>query len=552
MLKIIDNFTGQLTRDNIGDLNSGLAKYDMTFGANPFTNPGNLSWFERPTSILASNNFGIAAARVRLENNTTYVYAIDNGNGPSLYKIQVNDTAGLNPNYDRPSVIGAVPSEASSTIGTLRGSSLQFYGSTEKIFMGLDERIEKINFDGSGATRVTTISSVITNVPRPSAQFLGKMYWGNGNNLIEIDSTETVTSYAKLQPGFPSGTFIRDLDVSPDGNYLQITVSQNNSPSLFQFSSDAQTVASSGAYKFYWNGTDATYTAYESYPGYSLTANTVFGQKNFTMGTDLNGTALYSGSDKIRTLPQLSPPNFGATYSTGNLLGLATTEYTSSVTGATTSVMGMVAAGMFYGQYDDQIPEGLFRIFRQQPASIASGANDIAFVPICLPVSNLAYTYKQAGYPNNIIGSSKIYFSTTEVVPPSDITFKLYKFTTTPTGSGTAINGVYETQQETSFRLLNTTVSRKFKPTQVRFFVEPLVANNSFKIDLIGSDGNPMNGGSATFTVGSNGLVAGTDIVQYTPATAPTSSIGIRITNLGTVNWTGIKLELEYEEAGIL
>lgn len=537
---IIDNFAGGLSRRSDGDLNSGLAKYDTTFGNDPFSDPGNLTWFEHPTSILTSNNAGIAAAKVRLESNTTFVYAIDNG--AKLYKITVNDTSTLNPNYDRPSVIGAVPAESASTIGTLYGSSMQFYGATEKIFIGLDERIEKINFDGSGATKVTAVSSVQTNVPRPSAQFLGKMYWANGTNLIEIDSTETVTSYAKLSPGFPSGTFIRDLDVTPDGNYLQITVSRNNSPSLFQFNSDAQVVASTEAYKFYWNGTDTTYTAFETYNGYSLTSNVVYGQKNYTFGTDLNGTALYDGAMKIWTLPKISPPNFGASYSTGNLLGVATTEYTSSVTSATASVVGLQATGLFYGQYDDQVTTGLFRAFRQPPASVASGSQDIAFVPVCLPISNLAYTYQKAGYANNIIGSSKIYFSTTEIVPPASITFKFYKFTTAPTGVGQAIDGVYETQQQN--------FSKKIKIGNVRFYVEPLVANNSFKIDLIGSDGNPISGGTQTFTAGTTPVNVGDDYVWYTPQMNPTYSVGVRISNLGSVNWTGVKLELDLGEAG--
>lgn len=550
MLKIIDNFSGRLTRQTTDDMNSGMAKYATTFGNDPFTNPSNLQWFEQPVSIVGtgSNAIGgpIMAAKVRLESNTTNVYAIDDL--IKLYKIKVNDTSTNNPNSDSPSVIhGIFSGGVSSVISASYGSSLQFYGSTEKIFVGTDERIFKVNFDGSTFTTVTNISSVTTNVPRPSAQFLGKMYWGNGNNLIEIDSTETVTSYAKFPTSFGSGTYVRDLDVSPDGNYLQITVSKNNSASLDQFNSDASAIASSEAYKFYWNGTDTNPTSSETYPGYSLTANTVFGAKSFTLGTDLNGSALYDGSNKIWTLPNMSPPNFGASFSTGNLLGFATTEYNNSVIGNPGSVIGLQASGLLYGQYDNEVPAGLFRMFRQ---TASPGSAEVMQVPVSLSVSNLTRTYQAAGYPSNIIGSGKLYFSVSEDAPPS-VGYKLYKFMTAPTGSGTAIGGVYETQQETSLKLFRSVVSRKFKPTQIRFYLAPLVANNSFQIDIIGSDGNPMSGGSQTFTVGVGDTKVGDDFIWYTPQTNPTYSMGIRITNLGTANWTGEKLEIEYEEFGV-
>ncbi len=538
-IKTIDNFSGCLTRQNYGKLNSGLAKYDTTFGADPFSNPTNLTWFEQPASIMSSATQAIVAAKVRLETTTNYVYAVGSS-GPTLYKIKVNDTSTFNPNSDSPSIIGAIPGESGSFIGVLYGASMQLYGSTEKVFIGGDERISKINLDGSGAAKVTAISSVITNVPRPSAQFLGKMYWGNGNNLIEIDSTEAVTSYAKLNPGFPAGTYVRDLDVMPDGNYLQITVSKNNSPSQIQFNPDYSATSSSESYKFYWNGTDDSYSAFEYYPGYSLSTNTVFGQKNYTLGTDLNGTAMYSGSDKILTLPKITPPNFGASFSTGNLLGFVTPEYNSSVIGGNvSSVTGLQASGYLYGQYDEQTPTGLFRVFKQT-ASVASGDDEVIRVPVCLPISNLTYTYRGAAYANNIIGSSKLYFSTTER-QAGDVVYRLYKFMTNPTGSGTAIQGVYETQQEV--------FSKKIKPTQFRLYTEPLVANNSFKVDLIGSNGNPISGGTQTFTVGSI-ITAGDDYVQFTPQTAPTYSLGLRITNLGTKNWVAVKAELDLVEGG--
>ena len=65
--------------------------------------------------------------------------------------------------------------------------------------------------------------------PRPMVNFLGKIYFGNGANIGEIDSGETITTATKLSPALPSGLVINDLDITPNGNYLQITASRTNS-----------------------------------------------------------------------------------------------------------------------------------------------------------------------------------------------------------------------------------------------------------------------------------------------------------------------------------
>ena len=67
---IITNFQGRLTRYNDGDINSGYAKYSSTFGNDPFTTPGNLTWFEQPTRIDSGESVItdlIMAAKPRLE-----------------------------------------------------------------------------------------------------------------------------------------------------------------------------------------------------------------------------------------------------------------------------------------------------------------------------------------------------------------------------------------------------------------------------------------------------------------------------------------------------
>lgn len=534
--KIIENFGGRLTRDNIGDMNSGLAKYPTTFGNDPFSNISNLTWLEAPTQIDPSGSVItdlIMAARSRLESGITYVYAI--GHTGRLYKIQVNQPSGYNPNLDMPVLLTTLVVNSP----TFKfGSSLQFFGSTEKIYVGHDLGVTTVNYDGTGEAFVGVLGSYTANVPRPSAAFVGSIFFGNGNNILQIDSTSTVTTYAKLSPAFESGTYVRDLDISPDGNYLQIITSRLNSPDLTSSVQDTTSLSSTDSYKSLWNGTDLGVTSRESYNGYTINSNVTFGPFSYTMGYDLGGAAIYTQGQKIISLPNSISPNFGAMFSTGNLMGFGTPET------ASTFLQGSIMA---YGQYDEEVQKGLYRFLR---LTAGTPQTDIITMPLCLIVSNLFYGSSSSGYAGNQVGSAKMYFSTLETSAAPTTKYKFYKFTTVPTGLGTSIGGVYETQQETSFSLFRSILSKKFKPTQIRFYTEPLVANNSFKIDLIGSDGNPMADCSKTFTVGSGPITAGQDYLWYTPAGAPTYSLGVRITNLGSVNWTGVKLEIDYQEAG--
>lgn len=521
----IDNFQGRLTRYNDGEIKSGYAKYSSTFGNDPFTTPGNLTWYEQPTQFGASTVTDlIMAAKPRLESGITYVYAI--GHTGRLYKIQVNDPTTYNPNYDNASLLATL----SINSPTFKyGSSISFFGTTQKIFIGHDKGATSINFDGTSEAEVGVAASWTASVPRPANQFGASLYFGNGTNLTEVVAGGTVATYTKLSPGFPAGTQVRDIDISPEGNFVQIIVSRVSAPDMTVATQDTSSLSSADSYRFLWNGSDAGATSFDSFNAYSINSNLSFGPYTYTMGYDLGSTAIYSGGQKIITLPNSLSPNFNSLFSTGNLLGFASPEQDSSFLKGTL---------MAYGQYDSEIPQGLFRFFR---ASASSPETDVIQMPYCGIVSNLFYGSSSAGYSGNVVGSAKVYFSTLET-SNSTTTYKLYKFTTVPTGLGTAIAGVYETQSQL--------FSQKVRVGEVRLYTEPLVANNSFTVALIGSGGTVISNSSQTFTVGSNQIVAGQDRVKYSPAIAPTYAIGLRITNAGSVNWVGTKAEIDYSPAG--
>ncbi len=517
-------------------MDSGKALYTTTFGNDPFSNITNLSWLEAPTQIDPTGAVItdlIVAQKARLESGITYVYAI--GHLGRLYKIQVNDPTTYNPNYDNPVLLATLVAQSPTF---KYGASLNFFGSTERIYIGHDIGFTRINFDGTGETFIGVAGSYTANVPRPAVQFAGMLYGGNGVNLVQIDTTPTVISYGVFSTPFPIGTQVRDLDVSPDGNYLVAVVSRVPQADMTSTNQDTAGLSTGDSYRYLWNGSSTTTpSSYESYNSYSLNSNISFGPYSYTMGYDLGGAVIYSQGKKIVSLPLSLAPNFNSMFSTSNLLGYASTENSYS------TLKGSIS---FYGQYDHEMPVGLFRFLR---VSATSPQTDIIQIPSCQVVSNLFYGSSSAGYSGNVVGSAKLYFSTLETSSAPTTKYRFYKFTTVPTGLGTAIGGVYETQGQTSFRLFRSILKKGFVAKEVRFYAMPFVTNNSFQIDLIGTAGTPISGTTQVFTVGTN-VTAGTDMVQYNPQMSPTHQMGLRVTNLGSADWTGLKCEIDVEEFG--
>lgn len=516
----IGNLGGPLTRHRNGDVDSGLAKFNTSWGYDPYTKPGTLTWMEQPTSIL---NLGggsvISAMKTKVSGNTGFVYAI--ASNKNLYEIQVNDPNNNNANFDNPSVVGAL----ANNVNILRGAAMVFYGATEKIFYGDGAGIQTINFDGSGSASIIGNASVIGAVPRAMTEFVGKIYFTNGNNIGEIDSTETVTTGERLSPSLPTGVIASDLDVTPDGNYLQITASRSNPAGGFNVLTSTPAI-STESFKYLWNGIDAGVTAYSEYDGLDLSSSATFGDKNYAIGQDQMGAAIFSGPDKIVSLQRNISPHPTATFSVGNMLAFITPEFDTTYK----------ASFYNYGQYDDQIPSGLFRMLRQT----GSTQPDVAFVNTAINVSNLLYFPSYSAYLNDIASTGKVYFSTLESNGSSALDRGiLWKFMTVPTGVGSTIAGVYETQ--------NQLFSKKVIVKEVRLYTEPLVTGNSFTLDLIGSSGSVIAGTSQQFTVGGNTSVL-SERVMYNPQMAPVYAVGVRITNAsvtGTKNWTANKVELD-------
>lgn len=526
---VVDNFKGSMTSYQDGDINSGFSYVVNQFGNNPFVKPGNLTWCNESTRI---NPVGdvitdlIMAGKERVESGILYVYAI--GHTGKVYKIQVNDPTTFNPDYDNPVLLTTI---TSGTPTFTRGGFIDFFGATEKIYIGHDKGVTSLNFNGTGESAIS--GTWTQTVPRPLKQFLGKLYIGNGSNIAEIDSTGTVTSSTKLSPGFPTNSQVRDIDVTPDGNYLQVVVSNLALADITSGTQDTSNTANSSSYIFKWNGTDVGYTAFDTFPSFSLTANTIFGPYQYTFGYDQFGAAIYNPTNKLLTLQEVQSSLPNSIASTGNLLVSMAPLYYS----------GFLEADIFfYGTLDFEVGPGYWDLFGQFATDTET---DVVQVPYMMPVSNFGLGISSNGYTDNIYGTSKFYFSTLETSASPTTDYKLYKWvldTSPSVPAGIPLNGaIYQTQTQL--------FSKKITIKEVRIYGEPWVSGNSFTIDLIGSGGTAITNGSKTFTAGSN-LTIGDDFAWYTPDPAPTYALGVMITNAGDVNHTITKIELDYEVKG--
>lgn len=530
---VVNNFRGSMTSSPNGDINSGQTYITNTFANQPFAagRYGQLSWVEEGVQIDSAGSVItdlIMDGKERVESGILYVYAI--GHTGRLYKIQVNDPTTFNPDYDNPVLLAAL-SVNSPTF--TRGGFIQFYGATEKIYIGHDKGVTSINFDGTSEAFVGLLGSWTQNVPRPLRQFIGILYIGNGSNIAAIDTTATVTSYTRLSPGFPTNSQVRDMDVTSDGNYLQAVVSTLPMHDITAATQNTSSSASATSYIFKWNGTDPGYTAFDTFPTFSLTANLMFQNYQYTFGYDQFGMAVFNPTEKILTVTEETAPLPNAVSSTGNMVTWMAPLFYAGNTEMTYGV---------YGSMDFEL-SGYWSTFGQ----VATGTEtDIVQCPWQLPVSNFGVGASSNGYADNVFSNAKIYYSTLETSAAPTTKYKLYKWNPGDVRGNAFAEAVYQTQTQL--------FSKKIQVKQVRIYTEPLVTNNSFSIGLIGPggtlSGTPMTNGSSTFTVGTN-VTAGQDYIWWNPAVAPTYALGLLITNLGNANWFCNKIEVDYTGGGI-
>lgn len=543
----ITNFGGRLTRILNGDLNSGFAKFVQSWGYDPFSKPMNLTWFEKPTDISSGVSDLIVVLKPWFQQSGLQQYIFGLGSSGNLYQIETNTIT--SPNFD--SIIG-VTSIANSSPSFNFGGSIEFFGSAGKMYIGADSQVNVGPLPPTGAADalVGVKNTYIQNRFRPLKQFAGKLAFGNGNTIGVIDSTGTVTSsvigtgqgntYSELNPPLPREANVTDLDTSTDGNYLLITASGIGNENIATVSNDRQAAASSDGTIYKWNGSDKTITSFNSIPSYAVTALQVYLQNNVFFSDDTFGASMSDGINKVLTLPGNKSPFANSTLVNGNFISWMSPEISSDGT-------HMNASLYYFGSLDAENPKGLYRLLRYS-STLANGF--IYQVPANILTNNKYLTVNNGITAVVPLSYGKHYFSTFEVnstnFVPNATTCKLYSFLVTPTGSGTAQLGVYETQ--------NQLFSKRIGISQIRVYTEPTVTGNGFQLDLIGGDGAVIDNGTFNYSFGSitdpNTSSNSMERINFNPGTKTLFSLGLRITNTGTTNMTIKKIEIDYMESG--
>lgn len=526
----ITNFGGRLTRLRNGQLNSGFSKFTTSFGYDPFSKPNQLTWLETPVDLDPTGAIitdQIVCAKNRLETGQVFTYAL--GDTGRLYKIQPNQNTIARANYDNITLLATLSIAGNNSF--LYGGSMEFFGATEKIYIGNDNRVCTINFDGTGEASIA--GTYTANVFRALKIFQGNLCFGNGANIGTIDSTATVTSSAKLSPGLPADTYVRDLDVSTDFNYLTITASSIPSTRL-DVLQDSSASATSDAFILKWNGSDTGVTAGNQIPSFAVTSLQTFLNNQVFFSDDTFGSSLNDLTKRVLTLNNNHSPNPTATLANGNFVTWINPEFVDAT---------LKGSMYYYGGLDNEVGSGLWRMFRLT----STQTNGLIYqTPFNLIVNNSYATMLNTNpYTAGTIGYGKHYFSTTDVIVGTT-KFKLYRFLVTPSGTGTPQLGVYETQ--------NQLFGKRISIGAIRVYTEPTVAGNGFQLDVIGSDGTVVTNSSSTYT-----FSAGTDItllqgslerINFNNDMRSLYSFGLRITNTGTTNMTINKIEIDWGYSG--
>ncbi len=533
---VVDNFRGTLTYFPFGDINSGMGDIRVNAGANPFLRPGALTWIEKVYQIDEAGSVItdlIMDGKERVENGILYVYCI--GHTGRLYKIQVNDPTTYNPDFDNPVLLTTLVAQ---TPTFTRGGSIDFFGSTQRIYIGHDKGVTRVNFDGTSETFVGVLGSWTQTVPRPLKQFVGKLYIGNGANIAEIDSTATVTTYTKLSPGFPTQTQVRDMDFSIDGNYLEMVVSTLALHDITSATQDTSTTAAMESYIFKWNGTDTGYTTFDYFPAFALDANITFQNYQYIFGRDQWGSGIYDPNFKFTQIPEMPLILPNAIGSSGNMLTFFGPLY----------FLGELWLQMYvWGPFDRETgnPVGFWGLTIHHATAPET---DVVQVPFQKIISGTGIGASSNNYPGNQFGTSKIYFSTLETSSAPTTKYRLFKWrmVTSPILAGQVPVTPPPVDEAPIYQTQTQMFSKRVKIKEVRVYADPWVDGNSFEVSLIGPDGEQIAGSIRTFDTADGTLTIGQDFCWYNPQTAPTYAIGLRMMNLGTSNFICNKVEIDY------
>ena len=327
---VLDNFSGELTSELIGTLNSGLQPVSQNpYGKLPFGNPykiKGLQFIEKPYALSGSAPTQLIVPTVK------GTFLVPNGGNLSpavvgfdllgnAYVIQASDPSV--PTVDKDSIVKYPGITGSSSFTLTYGGGVFYDGitGTGTIVLGTDytggatplagayyiNNNPFFNIQAGSPLNQVTVGSGITlsvDMPRPFCKFLGTLYMADGNNIVAFNSnfTQMVAGAGAnggwLNPGLPSDYVIRSMQVSNDGRYMIILASNRLTKTSYPYPLNLYEQAQQAIYQpidsviAYWNGTDVTFSTEQFFKGLNITAVVVSSTDTIMFAKDLDGVAI--------------------------------------------------------------------------------------------------------------------------------------------------------------------------------------------------------------------------------------------------------------------
>ncbi len=321
---VIDNFSGELTSELIGTLNSGLQPVSQNpYGKLPFGNPykiKGLQFIEKPYALSGTTPTQVIVPTIKSVfgvggNPTACVIGFDILG--KVYGVEASDL--YVPTPDKDTIVRATGINTEDTLnygggifydgvtgtnGTLMVGSDAITGSPKYGAWYTKDGLPAVIAGTANFYNVITGSGVtlawVPNIPRPFCKFLGTMYVANGNQIVALNSVyTTVVNSTVLTPSLPPDYIIRSMQVSNDGRYMIILASNGlaniGSYTPLNIYEQAQQNVSQPIDSIiaYWNGTDIALSTEQFFKGVNITAVSISSTDTIMFAKDLDGVGIF-------------------------------------------------------------------------------------------------------------------------------------------------------------------------------------------------------------------------------------------------------------------
>lgn len=483
---VIDNFSGEITPDMIGSLNSGMCPIALTpYGKLPFGRYKNrgLQFMEAPYMLSGSTPLTASLQLGKIFTDAKFPVVYGDDILGNFFLVKVSDITV--PTADLDTVI-----YYTGTVGaTIKYGGGIFYDSNQSILVvGQDNGTSSAGTSPLAIANVGTTSFVTATTnftvgrPRPLAFFINNLYVGNDNHLSQMNSNySSILTLDVINPPIPSGWTIRDMKVSPDGTYLIVVATQENRLEEFDNSAGQQhQFGQNNSLVAFWNGTDLAYTSVQYFYGINITALAVSSTGAVVFGKDIEGMGIYDlAANKLIGIDDVSENG-----ETNQFRPYPPMPY------------GIDSIGNFFFflmQSGNSLFVYMFNLITRKLYCLQQipnfGSNN-GFVPGGLCIASQAGDAVISGLNNNVT-KSKIYYFFKDLSSGTAYGYALHL-----ANYGGTVAGNYATQYEE--------FGRKIRPVSVRIFTYPTVTGVSFNVKLLDIKQNTLLNQTYSFAAGSD------------------------------------------------